>query len=77
MSKFNEFAAATAERAIKTFAQTEASLLIAGGTGLFDTDWRAGLGVSGMAAVLSVLTSIGSSKIGGSGPSVVDAERLA
>lgn len=50
------------ERAVRTAAQAEAAILIASGTGLFDTDWLAGLGASGMAAVLSLLTSLGSAQ---------------
>lgn len=61
---------AVAERAIKTFAQAAAALLVADGTGLLDTDWQAAASVAGMAAVVSVLTSVGSGKIGGDGPSL-------
>jgi hypothetical protein len=48
------------ERLLKTAAQVFATVLIAAGTGLFDTDWRAGLSAAGMAAALSLLTSIAS-----------------
>jgi len=49
----------TLERAVRTAAQTEAAVLVADGTGLFTTDWWAGLSTAGMAAVLSLLTSLG------------------
>lgn len=48
-----------AVRAIKTFAQTLAAMLTAAGTGLLDTDWLTSLSVAGMAALLSILTTIG------------------
>jgi hypothetical protein len=64
------FWAASGERAAKTFAQTLASLLLAAGTGLLDTAWTTSLSVAGMATLLSLLTSVGSSSIGNSGPSL-------
>jgi hypothetical protein len=53
-----------AERAIKTFAQVLAALLTADGTGLLDTNWPGSLSTAGMAAVLSVLTSMASAAVG-------------
>ena len=67
---------AAAERAVKTFAQSLAALLVADGTDILSTDWGGRLSVAGMAAVVSVLTSVASSQIGGPGPSVTDAEAL-
>jgi hypothetical protein len=68
---------AAAERAVKTFAQTEAALLTAPGTGLLETDFKVSLSVSGMAAVVSLLTSVGSDLVtNGDGPSLTDAEVL-
>ena len=64
------FAAAALERAVKTFAQTLAALLVADGTGLLETAWVADLSVAGMAAVVSVLTSVASSRVGSDGPSL-------
>jgi hypothetical protein len=69
---------ATLERAIKTFAQSLVALLVAAGTNLLTTDWPEKLAVAGMAALLSVLTSIGSDIYnrgkdgggGGGGPSL-------
>lgn len=69
-----KFWKAATERAVKTFAQAEAALLIAGGTGILETDWTTSLSVSGMAAVVSVLTSVGSDALTGGGPSLTSAE---
>lgn len=64
---------ATAERAIRTFAQTMLAML---GFKVFDVlsaDWKQLFGVSLGAAVLSVLTSIVASEIGDKGtPSLVE-----
>lgn len=66
---------AAGERAIKTGAQTAAALATAAGTGLIDTDWTTVASVSGMALVVSLLTSIGSDALtGGTGPSLTGAE---
>lgn len=65
---------AAAERSIKTLAQTAAALIVADGTGLLDTDWLTVTSVAGMAAVVSLLTSVGSDALTGSGPSLTDAE---
>lgn len=48
------------ERAAKTAAQVFATVLIAAGTGLLDTDWRAALSAAGMAAILSAVSSLAS-----------------
>lgn len=62
----------TAERAVKTFAQALAAVLAAGPTGLLEVDVVAALSVAGLATVLSVLTSVASSRVGDdSTPSVV------
>lgn len=65
-----EFWKATAERAVKTFAQTLAAMLTAAGTGLLDAQWGQHLSVAAMAMVLSVLTSVASSRVGAPGPSL-------
>jgi len=54
----------TLERAVKTFAQAVAALLMAGGFGLIDAPWLDALSAGGMAALLSVLTSVGSATWG-------------
>lgn len=62
----------TAERAVKTFAQTAIATLSAGSTGLLNVDWPALLSVAGLAALLSVLTSVVSAGSGNSASLVVD-----
>jgi hypothetical protein len=46
------------ERAIKTFAQTAVAMIGTNTVGLFELDWISVVGVSGTAALLSILTSI-------------------
>lgn len=58
------------ERAVKTFAQALVAVMTADGFGLLDADWTARLSAAGMAAILSLLVSIGSSGVGNSGPSL-------
>ena len=70
------FLLATLERAVKTFAQGLAALLVADGTDLLTTNWGDRLSVAGMAAVVSVLTSVASGTLGSSGPSLGNAETL-
>lgn len=70
MNTYAAFAVATLERAVKTFAQTLAALLVVDGTGLLNTAWTDRVSVAGMAALLSVLTSVASAPFGGSGPSL-------
>jgi hypothetical protein len=71
MSYFSHaFLAAAAERAIKTFAQTLAALLAAGGSGILDADWGGRLSIAAMAAVVSLLTSVASGGVGAAGPSL-------
>jgi hypothetical protein len=55
------------ERAVKTVAGTEATLLLAQGTGLLNADWWASLSASGMAGVVSLLLSLASVKVGSAG----------
>ena len=64
------FALATLERAIKTFCQAAVAVLTAGATGLLDVDWIGIGSVAGLAAVVSVLTSVGSAGFNGTGPSL-------
>jgi hypothetical protein len=58
------------ERAVKTFAQALVAVMTADGFGLLDANWTARLSAAGMAAVLSLLASIGSAGVGNSGPSL-------
>lgn len=57
---------ATAERALKTLAQTMLALWLVGDKmfNLFDVDWRGALGVGLGAMLISVLTSMGSAGVG-------------
>ena len=65
-----EFFQGAAERSVKTFLQTFVAVLIAGvgaeaigvSAGLLDADWLTALSVAGLAAVLSLATSIGNAE---------------
>ena len=50
---------ALAERALKTFCQSAAALLVGDGLGLVDVDWWRILSVAGLAMVVSGLSTIG------------------
>lgn len=50
----------TIERAVKTFAQTLVALFSINGIGLLNAPWSTALSAAGMAAMLSVLTSMAS-----------------
>jgi hypothetical protein len=63
---------ATAERAIRTFAQSLAAVLVAGATNLFDVDWPAALATAGLATLLAVLTAIGAANVGAKGPGLTE-----
>lgn len=68
---------AAAERAVKTFAQTLVVLLGAGAVDVLSIDWVKALSLSAGAALVSVLTSIGSDWVSkADGPSLTDAEVL-
>lgn len=71
-----KFWLASLERAVKTFAQTLLSFIVIGTTGLIGFDWAAALSVAGAATLASILTSVASSSVNGSGPSL-GAEALA
>lgn len=71
------FLKATLERAVKTAAQSAISVLAVDQIGLLNVDW-AGVGsVAGLAAVVSVLTSIATGAVTDGSPSAVKAETLA
>lgn len=61
-----------AERAVKTFAQSLVAVGLAGATDLLSVDWVNALSIAGLATLVSVLTSIASSKIGDNTASVVN-----
>lgn len=65
---------ALAERAIKTFCQALAALLVADGADILSMNWGDALSVAGMAALVSVLTTIASGAITGGEASLVKAE---
>lgn len=66
------FWTATAERAVKTFAQALVALFV-GGLTILTIDWQQALAVAGTAAAVSVLTSLASLPVGKfDGPSLVD-----
>ena len=65
----------TFERAVRTFAQALAAVLTAGATDLLSVPWEAALSTAGLAAVLSVLTAVGSAGVGQDGPGVTESAR--
>lgn len=67
---------ATAERAIKTFCQGAAALLIGDGLGVLDVDWVSVGSVAGLAAIVSVLTSVGTAGLTDGSPSLGNVEKL-
>jgi hypothetical protein len=72
-----DFWKATAERALKTLAQTLLSVVVVGGVvlNIFTVDWMNALGIGLGAMLVSVLTSILSSFVGSSdSPSLVSSE---
>jgi hypothetical protein len=61
------------ERAVKTWAQSLVALLTAGSANVLEVDWASSLGVSVGAALLSLLTSLGSAGVTKTdSPSLVD-----
>lgn len=69
----SRFWIASAERAVKTLAQTLVALIGTNAVGVMDLDWAQMLGVSATATILSVLTSIASNGLGTNvGPSLTD-----
>lgn len=65
------------ERAFKTFCQGAAALLIGEGIGIADVNWLSVLSIAGLAAVISVLTSVGTAGLTDGSPSLSNAEKLA
>lgn len=58
MDKYKDWLLATVNRAVRTFAQTAVALIGTGAAGFTDFDWVRIASVSGVAAVLSILTSV-------------------
>ncbi len=68
-----EWAQAAAVRAIKTAAQTAVALIGTGAVGFTDLDWVHIASVAGVAAVLSLLTSVaGLPEVGGTDEAETD-----
>lgn len=65
-----KFWAATAERAVKTAAQSVIGSIGATAVVLSDVNWEIVAGAAGLATVLSVVTSIASAGAGATGPSL-------
>ena len=66
-----EFWLSTFERSVKTFAQAAVALIGTGAAGVTELDWAQIGSVSLVAALVSVLTSLASDRIGQPGPSLV------
>jgi hypothetical protein len=62
------------ERAIKTFAQSLATGIVADATGLLDVDWVTILSVAGLLTLASVLTSLASAPFSSKGTASLVAE---
>jgi hypothetical protein len=68
-----KFWKAAIERSVKTFAQSLIAVGLAGATDLLGVDWGSALSIAGLAAAISILTSIGSDAVTTSdGPSLVN-----
>ncbi|MEU8831770.1 MULTISPECIES: holin [unclassified Streptomyces] len=65
---------ATAERAVRTAAQTLVAGLGLDSVGVLDVDWGQGFSLAGSAALLAVLTGLATSG-GGEGPGVTETVR--
>ena len=66
-----QFWAAALERAVKTAAQVAAALIGTGAVGVTELDWAQIGSVAATAAVVSILTSLASDRVGLPGPSLV------
>ena len=66
------FWAAAGERAVKTFAQAAIAVITANATGLLNLDYLGVASVAGLAALVSLLTSVASDAITKSGPSLAN-----
>lgn len=58
MNEYKAWSAAAITRAVKTAAQTAVSLIGTGAVGFTDLDWVQIASVAGVAAVVSLLTSV-------------------
>lgn len=72
MSSFNKtWALDAGERAVKTVAQSMVAMLSAGAIGLLDVNYVALMSVSGLAGLVSLLTSVASAQTGDGSASLV------
>lgn len=55
------------ERAVRTFAQGVLGAISGGAIGLLDVDWAQAAGIGGLAAVISLLTSVVATGVGDKG----------
>lgn len=62
---------ATAERAVRTFAQGTIGAISADQLGVLDVDWGQAASVGGLAAVLAILTAVATSG-GTEGPGITE-----
>jgi hypothetical protein len=67
-SDIRAFALATAQRVVRTFAQTLLALLVADQTDIISTPWTHDLAIAAMAAVLALLTCLAGGATSGAGP---------
>jgi hypothetical protein len=58
MDKLKDYVDYALERAVKTVAQTALAAIGVGVAGILDVDWLNVLSVSGLAGVMSLLTSV-------------------
>lgn len=58
MDKLKRYADYAIERCLKTGAQSALALIGGGGLGLFDVDWIQVVSISGLAMIMSLLTSV-------------------
>ncbi|SDJ74321.1 holin [Streptomyces indicus] len=63
---------ATTERAVRTFAQTLIAALGLDAADVLALPWGRGLALAGIAAILSVVTSIATGTTGSSGPGITE-----
>lgn len=67
---------ALAERAIKTFAQAVAALMVADAADLLSVDWKAVLATAGLTTLASILTTIGSGAVTGGNASLAQGSEV-
>lgn len=70
----SSFWKATFERAAKTFAQALLAVFMVGKITVLTVDWQQAGAVAATAALISVLTSVASSGLGNTGPSLASEE---